>query len=543
MAKFDETKEMIIVHGECCTHRIDSIQLKADKGCYSILFKNSSRPFTYQARTVSWLKNPQWVDPKYHCLVKSVNHELVEDVTGIWQFKDGNKIFWYVTVEEGEDLHLSADVYTIYESCLKDVQSLRTFQTYKSMVDTIEEPYLHHQLERLYAKLTFIPLRTPLAYFLNPSNSQTFLYHFDNPTVLFPFGFSAAVYHTVRHTFDEKFTLVHLSELSDKVSVVMSLLSTVFVNRYQGIIVYSKDQNFLDGIQAAMMQGGFGPCALKWIDSNPDSTLVEQSTCRILKSLLKYDRRFEQYDMLAHVIEDVLPLYEAKNQLREEEKRLKSEQAELNDFMTRYPTAGELVTIKRSISLDKLERIIQESEERRSIQLGLSKLLFGIGGPAIKEKSYELAMRGLRYNYLVVRQRTREANIAKLRDEISSSYITEMTNDLTELSRRCLYSRLLAKYIEGTVYEAHTVKDFQKRPVQIMNDYPILLTSNLDAFRALQQKTFYDVAIVDGIDQMHDAEGVVTLSSSCRYLGLGAEQPGGFQKTLMERLHLNVMKF
>ena len=538
MAKFDESKEMIIVHGECCTHRIESIQHKPEKGCYSILFKESSRPFTYQSRTVSWLKDPQWVDPNYHCLVKTVNNEMVEDVTGIWQFQEGSIKYWYVTVENGEDLHLTSDAYVVYESCLKDPTSLRMFQAYKSKLDEIDEPYLHRQLERLYDKLTFIPMRTPLSHFLNPANPKIFLYDFGHPTLLFPFGFSSAIYHTVERVKDEKFTLVHMSQMSDKVGTVMTLLSCVFVNRLKGLLVYSEDKAFLQAIGQSMDEAGFGPCRLYWQDSNPDSMLNEPSTCRIMKSLLKYDRRFEQYDMLSHVINDVAPLYDSKLELKRKEETLKQEQEELDKFLSQYPTAHTLVTIKRSIPIEKLKRILDESEEKKSLQLGLSKLLYGIGGPAVKEKSYEMGVRGLRYNYLVQRLREHEKAIANLRDEISSSYIVEMTNDMTELSRRCLYSRLLAKYIDGTKYEAYSVKDFYRHPVRALTDYPIILTSNLDAFRVLRQRTFFDVAVVDGIDTMNDLAGLITLSTSCRYLGMGAETPAGFQKTLTDRLGL-----
>ena len=60
----DLSRHCILLNGEPRTLQIDTIEKNGSNG-YFVRFKNSSKCYTYGYDKVTWLSNPEWLDPTY----------------------------------------------------------------------------------------------------------------------------------------------------------------------------------------------------------------------------------------------------------------------------------------------------------------------------------------------------------------------------------------------------------------------------------------------------------------------------------------------
>ncbi|MDD7405238.1 MAG: hypothetical protein PUG32_05080, partial [Bacteroidales bacterium] len=94
----DLTKSLILLNGELKTLQIASIS-KLGANAFRVSFKNNPKSYTYSADKVVWLNNPQWLVPEL-CRVYR-GGSLQKDITEIWQFEDGQNLFWRIKYSSG----------------------------------------------------------------------------------------------------------------------------------------------------------------------------------------------------------------------------------------------------------------------------------------------------------------------------------------------------------------------------------------------------------------------------------------------------------
>ena len=109
------TKSLILLNGELKTLQIASIRKLGDTAI-RVSFKNNPKSYTYSADKVVWLTNPQWLVPE-QCKVFR-GDRLQTDVTEIWKFEAGQKVYWRIKDRSGYEGEYADGQINVVKTCL-----------------------------------------------------------------------------------------------------------------------------------------------------------------------------------------------------------------------------------------------------------------------------------------------------------------------------------------------------------------------------------------------------------------------------------------
>ena len=110
---------------------------------------------------------------------------------------------------------------------------------------------------------------------------------------------------------------------------------------------------------------------------------------------------------------------------------------------------------------------------------------------------------------------TRENEILKELDDITA-YLNNTSNhlldNLTNDSMKFLKNHLANKYEKNTYRQLFTSEDFLKNPYDILNEYPVILSTTFSSRDSLNDNVVYDYVIMDEASQVDIATGALAMS-------------------------------
>ena len=110
---------------------------------------------------------------------------------------------------------------------------------------------------------------------------------------------------------------------------------------------------------------------------------------------------------------------------------------------------------------------------------------------------------------------TRENEILKELDDITA-YLNNTSNhlldNLTNDSMKFLKNYLANKYEKNTYRQLFTSEDFLKNPYDILNEYPVILSTTFSSRDSLNDNVVYDYVIMDEASQVDIATGALAMS-------------------------------
>ena len=110
---------------------------------------------------------------------------------------------------------------------------------------------------------------------------------------------------------------------------------------------------------------------------------------------------------------------------------------------------------------------------------------------------------------------TRENEILKELDDITA-YLNNTSNhlldNLTNDSMKFLKNYLANKYEKNTYRQLFTSEDFLKNPYDILNEYPVILSTTFSSRDSLNDNVVYDYVIMDESSQVDIATGALAMS-------------------------------
>ena len=126
----DLSRHFILLDGEPKTLQIDSIE-RNGVNVYRVRFKNNGKSYNYGSDKVTWLSNPEWIDPT-HCRV-FIGSSLQNNVREIWRFACGMKCYWRIVHNNGYVQDADESKINIAMSCLGEEKSRDTFAYLKNV--------------------------------------------------------------------------------------------------------------------------------------------------------------------------------------------------------------------------------------------------------------------------------------------------------------------------------------------------------------------------------------------------------------------------
>ena len=205
-------------------------------------------------------------------------------------------------------------------------------------------------------------------------------------------------------------------------------------------------------------------------------------------------------------------------QLNQELNRLKIERKYFNEYLNETNVTVDYTKYKRSMKSNKWMKLWQEcqsiSEVNKDIDFFL-KLKFFFKYGLYNFSIYSLEISQIITTFQAFYYETRENEILKELDDITA-YLNNTSNhlldNLTNDSMKFLKNYLANKYEKNTYRQLFTSEDFLKNPYDILNEYPVILSTTFSSRDSLNDNVVYDYVIMDEASQVDIATGALAMS-------------------------------
>lgn len=245
--------KILLLNGEAKTLQVDSIECEGANG-YRVRFKNNSKSYYYGCDKVAWLNNPEWFDPT-HCKVV-VNGALQNSVKEIWKFVCGTKCYWRIVYGNGYMREGDDDKMIVSTSCLGEEKSRDTFAYLKNVaiINPLgKEKNGNGILADLYEQVEYVDSETVAACYLNPNKyNPRSMKHAD---LIYPFGCNASQKKAVTTAFEHQISVVQGPPGTGKTQTILNIIANI-VCQGKTVMVVSNNNSAITNVQEKLDKYG-----------------------------------------------------------------------------------------------------------------------------------------------------------------------------------------------------------------------------------------------------------------------------------------------
>lgn len=245
--------KILLLNGEAKTLQVDSIECEGANG-YRVRFKNNSKNYYYGCDKVAWLYNPEWFDPT-HCKVV-VDGALQNSVKEIWKFVCGTKCYWRIVYGNGYMREGDDDKMIVSTSCLGEEKSRDTFAYLKNVaiINPLgKEKNGNGILADLYEQVEYVDSETVAACYLNPNKyNPRSMKHAD---LIYPFGCNASQKKAVTTAFEHQISVVQGPPGTGKTQTILNIIANI-VCQGKTVMVVSNNNSAITNVQEKLDKYG-----------------------------------------------------------------------------------------------------------------------------------------------------------------------------------------------------------------------------------------------------------------------------------------------
>lgn len=245
--------KILLLNGEAKTLQVDSIECEGANG-YRVRFKNNSKSYYYGCDKVAWLYNPEWFDPT-HCKVV-VDGALQNSVKEIWKFVCGTKCYWRIVYGNGYMREGDDDKMIVSTSCLGEEKSRDTFAYLKNVaiINPLgKEKNGNGILADLYEQVEYVDSETVAACYLNPNKyNPRSMKHAD---LIYPFGCNASQKKAVTTAFEHQISVVQGPPGTGKTQTILNIITNI-VCQGKTVMVVSNNNSAITNVQEKLDKYG-----------------------------------------------------------------------------------------------------------------------------------------------------------------------------------------------------------------------------------------------------------------------------------------------
>lgn len=514
-------KHMIIIKGEIKTSEVKSCQYNSNTHKWDVEFNNGSK-YSYAYFNVEWLKNPTVLNPNMY-RIRRDGHEFF-NIESIYVFRNGNKAYWHICFDNGSERDYSQNELQIIESCLNQSQAKNVFEYIKqiaSLSNLKNEETGEKILAKRFEKISFVENEVALAKYLNPSSLKKDIKSQEHIPI-FPFGCNNSQYKAVKNAMENQISVIQGPPGTGKTQTILNIIANILLQGKTVQIVSNNNaatENVYEKLSDSKYNLGFIAAVLGnsenkkvFIDEQdgkyPDFsswTLNENITLNSIQDKSKQ-------------LKNIFDKKEELSNLKQEQSQLETELEYFNQYVEETDINIYNIKSKKKLSSEKWMLLWQEcqvlSEGKGKIGIlfkiksflryGISNLFF-----------YKQDMSQIIATFQVMYYRTKKAELSEKISEIEG-YLKSVDNrlleSLCEQSMAILKDELARKFKGKTKREIFDEDDLWKNPYDVLEEYPVILSTTFSSRNSLNTDVVYDYLIMDEASQVDIATGALALS-------------------------------
>lgn len=520
--KMNTTKYMIIIKGEIKTRDVKYLEQDDASHKMNVTF-NNRKTYSYTLDNVEFLENPKFLDPrKYHLSKDGKNFFSVE---AIYEFVGKNATYIHVCFKNNVERDYYKSQLDIQESYLNKKDAANVFDYIKetSKLSNLKNESNGEQLlPKKFKKISFLRSDVALTKYLNPKSLKESIDGEYMP--IFPFGCNNSQYVAVKRAMENQISVIQGPPGTGKTQTILNIIANILIQGKTVQVVSNNNsatENVFEKLSSSKYNLGFIVATLGKSD-NKTNFINNQKTnypdFTSWKSDDIQDDFMQQVQEKSKKLKTVFDKQERLAQLNQELNRLKIERKYFNEYLNETNVTVDYTKYKRSMKSNKWMKLWQEcqsiSEVNKDINFFL-KLKFFFKYGLYNFSIYSLEISQIITTFQAFYYETRENEILKELDDITA-YLNNTSNhlldNLTNDSMKFLKNYLANKYEKNTYRQLFTSEDFLKNPYDILNEYPVILSTTFSSRDSLNDNVVYDYVIMDEASQVDIATGALAMS-------------------------------
>lgn len=520
--KMNTTKYMIIIKGEIKTRDVKFLEQDDASHKMNVTF-NNRKTYSYTLDNVEFLENPKFLDPrKYHLSKDGKNFFSVE---AIYEFVGKDATYIHVCFKNNVERDYYKSQLDIQESYLNKKDAANVFDYIKeiSKLSNLKNESNGEQLlPKKFKKISFLRSDVALTKYLNPKSLKKSIDGEYMP--IFPFGCNNSQYVAVKRAMKNQISVIQGPPGTGKTQTILNIIANILIQGKTVQVVSNNNsatENVFEKLSSSKYNLGFIVATLGKSD-NKTNFINNQKTnypdFTSWKSDDIQDDFMQQVQEKSKKLKTVFDKQERLAQLNQELNRLKIERKYFNEYLNETNVTVDYTKYKRSMKSNKWMKLWQEcqsiSEVNRDIDFFL-KLKFFFKYGLYNFSIYSLEISQIITTFQAFYYETRENEILKELDDITA-YLNNTSNhlldNLTNDSMKFLKNYLANKYEKNTYRQLFTSEDFLKNPYDILNEYPVILSTTFSSRDSLNDNVVYDYVIMDESSQVDIATGALAMS-------------------------------
>lgn len=520
--KMNTTKYMIIIKGEIKTRDVKYLEQDDTSHKMNVTF-NNRKTYSYTLDNVEFLENPKFLDPrKYHLSKDGKNFFSVE---AIYEFVGKDATYIHVCFKNNVERDYYKSQLDIQESYLNKKDAANVFDYIKetSKLSNLKNESNGEQLlPKKFKKISFLRSDVALTKYLNPKSLKESIDGEYMP--IFPFGCNNSQYVAVKRAMENQISVIQGPPGTGKTQTILNIIANILIQGKTVQVVSNNNsatENVFEKLSSSKYNLGFIVATLGKSD-NKTNFINNQKTnypdFTSWKSDDIQDDFMQQVQEKSKKLKTVFDKQERLAQLNQELNRLKIERKYFNEYLNETNVTVDYTKYKRSMKSNKWMKLWQEcqsiSEVNKDIDFFL-KLKFFFKYGLYNFSIYSLEISQIITTFQAFYYETRENEILKELDDITA-YLNNTSNhlldNLTNDSMKFLKNYLANKYEKNTYRQLFTSEDFLKNPYDILNEYPVILSTTISSRDSLNDNVVYDYVIMDEASQVDIATGALAMS-------------------------------
>lgn len=516
-------KHMIILKGEIKTSEVRFCRYNAVTKKMDVEFINGKN-FSYTYSNVEWLKEPIVLNPNLYRISREGREFF--DIEAIYVFRGTYDEYWHICFGNGSEQDYPKSELQIVESCLKQEEVANVFEYIKQIAklsNLRNEETGEKILAKRFEKISFIGDDVALSKYLNPSSLQY------NKVVreyipIFPFGCNNSQYKAVKRAMENQISVIQGPPGTGKTQTILNIIANILMQGKTVQIVSNNNsatENVYEKLSSAKYNLGFIAAILG--SSKNKKEFIERQDASYPDFLLWKSE--ENPSILQKNVCDKSMQLKGVFDKQEKLACLKQEQSQLItefEYFCQYVEESDVDTntikSKKKLSAKCWMELWQEcqmlSEEKQKIGILFKvKGFFKYGITDISFYKQDIAK--IITTFQAMYYRARQVELAKEIEELEK-YLRGadkgLLDNLCNQSMAILKDNLARKYESKENRRVFDEDDLWKNPYDVLEEYPVILSTTFSSRNSLNTNVVYDYLIMDEASQVDVATGALALS-------------------------------
>ena len=515
-------KQMIVINDEIKTKEIKSCGYNSNTKKMDVVFHNNDKCYSYAYDNVEWLKEPQIINHNVYRFYRNGNE--LNNIETAYVFYGRYYTYFHLCFANGSERSYKEAELDIIESCLTKKEAENVFEYIKQVatLSDLRDDTGKKLLAKKFETMSFVGEDVALAKYLNPLKHKANEDH--NWIPIFPFGCNNSQYKAVKNAMENQISVIQGPPGTGKTQTILNIIANILMQGKTVQIVSNNNsatENVYEKLSSPKYDLGFIVAQLgcsenkKDFIQKQDEIYPDMSAWKANVPLIGMMRDVQQISVIA---QNVFAKQELLAKLKYQKSQLETEFEHFKNYMDETNVEVGKLKLKKRISAKDWMYIWQEHEAifRVNKRIGLwSKIKnyfkYGITSFGVYEQEAGKIITTFQYMYYCERLAELVSQITGI-ENFLKGVNGNLIDDLCNRSMVILKDKLAQKYEGRTQRPVFTEEDLWKYSQDVLNEYPVILSTTFSSRNSLSKDVIYDYVIMDEASQVDIATGALAMS-------------------------------